>query len=265
MKNIIIRTIFSFVLGYVLVFPIMNLIENLLWQIEDLVPVSDIFLTVLGLFILLLLVCGVLYVCKTNSHSRLSFILYVSAFFAGALIVYPSSESETLVYKLGFIGTLLIITTIFYATFQKYIPSYEIKPTSGTGARNRNTILLLLIPVLFIVGSFLIIANESNHVDVTSINAKTKATLNSAQAEAELYYVSTEPNTYAGFCDHYFDMLDTRVAQLNITCNDTATSYVIGAPLTNNQGYFCVDNYGPNVYTQDMITTSTVSCAELAQ
>lgn len=96
-------------------------------------------------------------------------------------------------------------------------------------------------------------------------DASIKGSVNSAKAQAEVYYSSTNPNTYDGVCaaavaanglTQIRGAIDTNIGTAavktpdaagaqtaaDISCNDSAAQWALSSPLnTTGAGYFCAD------------------------
>ena len=90
-------------------------------------------------------------------------------------------------------------------------------------------------------------------------DASTKATLSSARAQAELYYVGNS-NSYKGFC---LDIkTKTLLTDIEYTCNDAQDEYAISSSLNEN-GYFCIDNLGTAKEVETALINKT-SCSGIS-
>lgn len=128
--------------------------------------------------------------------------------------------------------------------------------------------LLVVIAIIGILAS--VVLASLNSARAKGADASIKANLNSARSQAELYYDSQSPNSYALVCTATTGGIrNMNDAAANVTggqgyvaCGDTATAWALKARLVSNTGqYYCVDSGGrAGVYTSTYSDTAVSTC-----
>jgi prepilin-type N-terminal cleavage/methylation domain-containing protein len=107
--------------------------------------------------------------------------------------------------------------------------------------------LLVVIAIIGILSS--VVLASLNTARSKGTDAAIKANLANARAQAELYYDSAVPNTYAGLCAASTGIAATidaaSDASSDVDCQDGPLGWTVTAALKDTtQGWFCVDSTG---------------------
>ena len=127
--------------------------------------------------------------------------------------------------------------------------------------------LLVVIAIIGILSS--VVLASLNTARGKGANAAVKSNLNNVRAQAELFYDSASPNSYAGVCatgattiKKGVDAAATAGGGVN-ACNDSSTAWAASTALKtpeSGNGYWCVDNTGASKGESAVLGTATV-CA----
>ncbi len=148
-------------------------------------------------------------------------------------------------------------------------------------AGERGFTLIELLVVIAIIGllSSVILASL-NGARNKGADAAIKSQLKSVQAQAELVYDNTVPNSYEGVCEDENIVLQVTAAKnasgattlsfLDATasahdttavCHDSADAYAIEIPLkTTNTSSYCTDSDGTATITTSVLAANTYEC-----
>ena len=110
--------------------------------------------------------------------------------------------------------------------------------------------LLVVIAIIGILAS--VVMASLNSARSKGADASLKSTINNARAQAELFYDSQSPNTYASVCTASGGIGAMETAAINVaggagfvTCGSSATAWALKARLVSDTGsYYCVDSTG---------------------
>jgi len=120
--------------------------------------------------------------------------------------------------------------------------------------------LLVVIAIIGILSS--VVLASLNSARSKGSDAAIKSSLANARAQAELYYDSQSPNTYAGLCTATDGVLQIASSTENlagsVTCMDSANAWAMSAPLKSVAGSWCVDSTGKSASG----TAVDYACAE---
>jgi prepilin-type N-terminal cleavage/methylation domain-containing protein len=141
--------------------------------------------------------------------------------------------------------------------------------------------LLVVIAIIGILASVILASLDSARAKGT--DAATKSDIDNARAQAELYYDSQSPNTYAGVCTAAIaasginSMVSDAASKggytlvtafatggnaTSVVCHDSATGWAASVPLksiTPTQ-YFCDDSTGATKQDTTVLAASSVLC-----
>ncbi len=140
--------------------------------------------------------------------------------------------------------------------------------------------LLVVIAIIGILSS--VVLASLNTARNKGADAAIKANIDSARAQAELYYDATS-NSYAGVCTtagtgigamttgaaagssatvvNYASAVHNVETATQAVCVDTASTWVIQAPLKATSGtYFCADNTGTSTVKSAVLAANALAC-----
>jgi len=131
--------------------------------------------------------------------------------------------------------------------------------------------LLVVIAIIGILSS--VVLASLNTARSKGADAAIKADVDSARAQAELYY-DANSNSYAAVCTGSAGGV-AGIAQMvngaqaagssSVTCGDSATGWAISAQLkTSGAGYWCADNTGTSSVKSSLTITGGPSSADTA-
>jgi prepilin-type N-terminal cleavage/methylation domain-containing protein len=139
---------------------------------------------------------------------------------------------------------------------------------------NKGFTLIELLVVIAIIGILAsVILASLNTARAKGADAATKSDLANARAQAELFYDSTSPVTYAGVCTSTStSSIKTMVVDAAsksgaaVVCNDSATAWAASAVLksvgtTAAPAYFCVDSTGASKQEAAQLATGVTVCS----
>ena len=120
--------------------------------------------------------------------------------------------------------------------------------------------LLVVIAIIGILAS--VVLASLNTARAKGADAATKSALGNSRAQAELYYDSQTPNTYASVCaSTQFTALRggiTNSSGAAPVCNDVATGWAMQGALKATAGtYWCVDNTGTSTQKSAVLGVAT--------
>jgi prepilin-type N-terminal cleavage/methylation domain-containing protein len=128
--------------------------------------------------------------------------------------------------------------------------------------------LLVVIAIIGILSS--VVLASLNTARNKGADAAIKSSVNNARAQAELYYDTNQPNSYAAVCTATSGVANMSVGASNagsasVTCGDKSTGWAMSAQLKSSTDYFCVDSSGLSTTTSSLTivngpSSSDVSC-----
>jgi prepilin-type N-terminal cleavage/methylation domain-containing protein len=127
--------------------------------------------------------------------------------------------------------------------------------------------LLVVIAIIGILAS--VVLASLNTARNKGADAATKAQLANARAQAELYYDTQSPNSYASVCSGSGGIGTLWAAANNSSggtaaCNSNNANWYLGAPLkagTTNANFWCVDSAGTSRAQANNGVAANFSCS----
>ncbi len=108
--------------------------------------------------------------------------------------------------------------------------------------------LLVVIAIIGILAS--VVLASLNNARARGADAAVKSSINNMRAQAELFYDTANPDSYANMCSDptiaaAIANVDSTNGAGTVRCQSNATQYLIASQLVSNTGiYYCVDSTG---------------------
>ncbi|MDB5195441.1 MAG: hypothetical protein JWO84_625 [Parcubacteria group bacterium] len=129
--------------------------------------------------------------------------------------------------------------------------------------------LLVVIAIIGILSS--VVLASLNTARAKGADAAIKSDIDSARAQAELYYDAQTPTSYAAVCTTVgtgiIGMVNgaTAAGSASVSCGDSATGWAISAQLkTDTTKYWCADNTGTSTQKTGLTITPGPASADTA-